>query len=95
LEVNVSKKKTKGKRSGLETTPKHQRDIAATSEMAKEITEDEVRKDEMVFANILFERGMTDDPLGVVDAWRSGALVAVPAANGGLYWKAGDHQLEP
>jgi hypothetical protein len=35
--------------------------------MAKEITEDEVREDVMVFANVLFERGMTDDPLGVVD----------------------------
>jgi len=46
--------------------------------MTKEITEDEVRKDVMVFANILFERGMTDDLLGVVDAWvsewRSGAM---------------------
>lgn len=39
--------------------------------MTKEITEDEVRKDVMVFANILFERGITDDRLGVVDAWVS------------------------
>jgi hypothetical protein len=67
--------------------------IGATSEMTKEITEDEVRKDVMVFANILFERGMTDDLLGVVDAWvsewRSGAMFAFRAAGGSLYWKAG------
>lgn len=64
--------------------------------MAREITEDEVRKDVMVFANILFERGITDDPLGVVDAWvsewRSGAMVAFRAAGGSLYWKAGNRE---
>jgi hypothetical protein len=46
--------------------------------MANDVTEEGVRNDVMVFANILFERGMTDDPLDVVDAWvrqeRSGAL---------------------
>jgi hypothetical protein len=53
----------------------------------------------MVFANILFERGMTDDPLSVVDEWvsewRSGAMVAFRAADGHLYGKAGDRELEP
>ncbi|HSY99994.1 MAG TPA: hypothetical protein VK788_10880 [Terriglobales bacterium] len=64
--------------------------------MAKEITEDEVRKDVMVFANVLFERGMTDDPQGVVDAWvsewRLGAMVAFWAADGTLNWKAGGRE---
>ena len=64
--------------------------------MAEEITEDEVRNDVTVFANLLFERGMTDDPLGVVDEWvrqwRSGALVPFRAADGSLYWKAGDRE---
>jgi hypothetical protein len=65
-------------------------------DLAKEITEEEVRDDVMVFANVLFERGMTDDRLSVVDAWvsewRSGALVAFRAADGSLYWKAGDRK---
>ena len=56
--------------------------IGATFEMANEITEEEVRDDVMVFANVLFERGMTDDRLSVVDEWvrqwRSGALVSFP-----------------
>ena len=39
--------------------------------MAKEIMEDEVRDDVMDFANLLFERAVTDDPLGVVDVWVS------------------------
>jgi len=64
--------------------------------MVNDITEEEVRKDVMVFANVLFERGMTDDRLGVVDAWvrdwRSGALVAFRATDGSLYWKAGEHE---
>ncbi|HEY1465035.1 MAG TPA: hypothetical protein VGF44_16580 [Terriglobales bacterium] len=37
--------------------------IGDASEMANDITEEEVRNDEMVFANFLFERGMTDDPV--------------------------------
>ena len=61
--------------------------------MANDITEEEVRNDVRVFANVLFECGMTDDPLGVVNAWvrqwRSGALVPFRAADGSLYWKAG------
>ena len=61
--------------------------------MFNDITEEEVRKDVMVFANVLFERRMTDEPLGVVDEWgrqwRSGALVAFRVADGRLYWKAG------
>ena len=64
--------------------------------MVNDITENEVRNDVMVFANLLFERGMTDDRLGVVDEWvrqwRSGALVPFRAADGSLYWKAGDHE---
>ena len=64
--------------------------------MAKEITEEEVRDDVMVFANVLFERGMTDDPQGIVDAWvrewRLGGLVPFRAADGSLYWKAGDRK---
>jgi hypothetical protein len=64
--------------------------------MAREITEEEVRDDVMVFANVLFERGMTDDRLSVVDAWvsewRSGGLVPFRAADGSLYWKAGDRK---
>jgi hypothetical protein len=67
--------------------------------MTKEITEDEVRKDVMVFANVLFERGMTDEPLGIVDEWvrqwRSGALVPFRAADGSLYWKVGGRELDP
>ncbi len=47
--------------------------------MVNEITEEEVRNDVTGSANVLFERGMTDDPVGVVDAWvrrwRSGDLV--------------------
>jgi hypothetical protein len=39
--------------------------------MENDITEENVRNDVMVFANILFERGMTDDPLSVVNAWVS------------------------
>ena len=58
-----------------------------------------MRKDVMVFANVLFERRMRDDPLSVVDAWvsewRSRAMVAFRAADGHLYWKAGDRELEP
>ena len=61
--------------------------------MAKEITEDEVRNDVMAFANVLVERGMTDDPLGVVDAWvrewTLGGLVPFRAADGRLRWKTG------
>ena len=62
--------------------------------MDKEITEDdEVRGDVMVFANLLFERGMTDDALAVVDAWvrewRSGGLIPFRAADGRQRWKAG------
>jgi hypothetical protein len=67
--------------------------------MVNDITEKEVRKDVLVFANVLFERGMADEPLRVVDdwvrQWRPGALVAFRAPNGGLYWKPGDRQLEP
>lgn len=67
--------------------------------MVNDITEEEVRKDVLVFANVLFERGMTAEPLSVIDdwvrQWRSGALVAVRTPNGGLYWKAGDRQVEP
>jgi hypothetical protein len=73
--------------------------IGARFEMAKEITEEEVRDDVMVFANVLFERDMTEDRLSVVDdwvrQWRSGAMVAFRAADGSLYWKAGDRELEP
>ena len=43
--------------------------------MVNEITEEEVRNDVMVFANVLFERGMTEDPLGIVDAWGQGMEV--------------------
>ena len=61
--------------------------------MVNEITEEEVRNDVMVFANVLFERGMTDDPLGIVDAWvrewRLGGLVPFRSADGRLRWKAG------
>jgi hypothetical protein len=65
--------------------------------MENDITEENVRNDVMVFANVLFERGMTDDPLGVVDAlvseWRLGAMVAFRAAGGTLNWKAGGREL--
>jgi hypothetical protein len=37
--------------------------------MAVHITEPEVRKDIMVFANAMFEGGMTDDPAAIVEAW--------------------------
>ena len=64
--------------------------------MLNDITEEEVRKDVMVFANLMFEGGITDDPLSVVDAWvsewRSGGLVPFRAADGSLYWKAGDRK---
>jgi hypothetical protein len=67
--------------------------------MVNDITEEEVRKDVMVFANVLFERGMTDDPLGVVDAWlsewRSSALVAFRAADGSSYRYGGDLECQP
>ena len=67
--------------------------------MTKQITEDEVRKDVLVFAKVLFERGMTDDPLGIVDAWvrewRLGGLIPFRAADGSLYWKAGERKYEP
>ena len=62
--------------------------------MANETTEEEVRHDVMVFANVLFERGITDDPIGIVDAWvrewRLGGLIPFRAADGRLRWKAGD-----
>lgn len=66
--------------------------------MANDITEEEVPKDVMVCANVLFERGITDDPLGFVDTWvtdwRSGGLAACRAADGRLRWKALDRELE-
>jgi len=39
--------------------------------IASDITEEEVRNDVMNFANVLFERGMTDDPLGIARAGRT------------------------
>ena len=61
--------------------------------MANETTEEEVRNDVRVFANFLFERGITDDPLDIVDAWvtewRLGGLIPFRGADGRLRWKAG------
>jgi len=67
--------------------------------MAKEITKDESAQRcdgfRQYFVRTRYDRRPAERLDEWVSEWRSGAMVAFRAADGHLYWKAGDRELEP